>query len=143
MTQERYRAWRFDLPGHEETMPSGGIQIGSRGAPEMVSDDFSIRQALLLLISTARGERVMRPNFGCDLHRLAFAPNDDTTAGLAIHMVRRAITLWEPRVRLLRVDADRSVERPGVLHLLLDYAVLQSGTTERLAFDLDLNEGGT
>ena len=40
----------------------------------------------------------MRPGYGCHLFRLAFAPNDDTTAGLAIHYVRQALERWEPRI---------------------------------------------
>ena len=49
----------------------------------MVQYNDSIRQAILLLFSTRPGERVMRPDYGCDIHRLVFSPNDDTTAGLA------------------------------------------------------------
>ena len=67
----------------------------------MVEDDASIRQSLLLLLSTSPGERVMRPDYGCSLRRLVFAPNDDTTAGLAIHYVRQAVERWEPRVEIL------------------------------------------
>ena len=75
------------------------------GSIAMVEEDDAIRQALLLLISTRPGERVMRPAYGCDLERLIFSPNDDTTAGLAMHYVRQAVERWEPRVEILGVDA--------------------------------------
>ena len=69
--------------------------------------EASVRQAILLLLSTRPGERVMRPTYGCDLHRLVFSPNDDTTAGLAIHYVRQALERWEPRIEVIRLDAGR------------------------------------
>jgi len=48
----------------------------------------------------ASGERVLRPEYGCDLHRLVFSPNDATTAGLAVHYVRAALLRWEPRIEI-------------------------------------------
>ena len=60
----------------------------------------------------------MRPDYGCELHRLVFSPNDDTTAGLAIHYVRRALERWEPRVEVLsrRRHRDRGGRRPARRH---------------------------
>ena len=72
--------------------------------------DEAVRQSILLLLSTIPGERVMRPTYGCHLHRLVFWPNDDTTAGLAIHYVRRAVERFEPRVEVIRVDATRDAD---------------------------------
>ena len=66
----------------------------------MTSGPDAVRQSILLLLSTRPGERVMRPDNGCDLYRLAFAPSDDMTAGLAIHYVRQAVERWEPCARL-------------------------------------------
>src|ERR1017187_1926252 len=80
-----------------------------------------MRQALLLLLSTRPGERVMRPDYGCPLKGLGFEPNDDTTAGMAIGYIRRAIERWEPRVRIVRLDARRAEE--SRLGILLEFAV--------------------
>ena len=78
----------------------------------MVDESGSVRQAILLLISTTPGERVMRPNYGCALGRLVFSPNDDTTAGLATHYVRQALLRWEPRIQILQLEATRGSTRP-------------------------------
>lgn len=104
----RWRSWRFLVPPYDarEGAPVG-LVIDPAGGIDTVADDEAIRQSLMLLISTRPGERVMRPEYGCDLARLVFSPNDDTTAGLAIHFVRQAVERWEPRVEVLRVDAGR------------------------------------
>src|SRR5690349_19505038 len=106
MNPPRYRAWRFLQPSFDVPETAAGLRVGARGAIEMVDEWGSVRQAILLLLSTRPGERVMRPEYGCDLHRLVFSPNDATTAGLAIHYVRQALERWEPRIDILRLDAD-------------------------------------
>jgi phage baseplate assembly protein W len=112
MSVDRFRAWRFLFPGVDVPGDAGGLHIAATGGIDMVREDDSVRQAILLLISTIPGERVMRPLYGCHLHRLIFSPNDDTTAGLAIHYVRSALERWEPRIEVLRLDAQR--EPPDV-----------------------------
>src|SRR3954447_22640679 len=138
--QGRYRAWRFVHPDVvlDENTPSGGLQVTPRGRIEMVEGDASIRQSLLLLLSTSPGERVMRPPYGCNLQRLVFGPNDDTTAGLAIHYVRQAVERWEPRVEVLDVDAGPDPDDPWRLVILLDYRVRASLSPGQLVFSVDL-----
>jgi len=115
--------------------------IDPAGAIDTVADDEAIRQSLLLLISTRPGERVMRPEYGCDLSRLVFAPNDDTTAGLAIHFVRKAVERWEPRVEVLSVDARLDPEEATRLEIVLDYRVRATLRADSVAVGLDLQEG--
>lgn len=138
--QGRYRAWRFVHPDVvlDENTPSGGLQVTPRGRIEMVEGDASIRQSLLLLLSTSPGERVMRPQYGCNLRRLVFGPNDDTTAGLAIHYVRQAVERWEPRVEVLAVDAGRDAVYPERLVIALDYRVRATRRADTLVYPLDL-----
>ena len=84
----------------------------------------------------------MRPTYGCDLFKLVFWPNDDTTAGLAMHYVREAVTRWEPRVDRLNVDATRHPDDPSRLNIDLDYRVRSTGEQDRLSVQLDLQGSG-
>jgi phage baseplate assembly protein W len=104
----------------------------------MVEEQDSVRQAILMLLSTAPGERVMRPDYGCDLQRLVFSPNDDTTAGLAIHYVRLALERWEPRIEILQLDANQNAERPELLDISIEYRVRTTQRAERLGLSLNL-----
>jgi uncharacterized protein len=122
---------RFAHPDFDDAA-SVGLVVSGTGRLETVSGPELIRQSLLLLLSTYPGERVMRPDYGSELLTLAFARNDDTTAGLAIHYVRQAVERFEPRVRILRVDAGRSPERPERLDILLEYQPKLGGTPEAL-----------
>ena len=138
----RWSSWRFRVPPYDA--PPGepvGLVVDPSGAIDTVADDEAIRQSLLLLISTRPGERVMRPEYGCDLSRLVFSPNDDTTAGLAIHFVRQAVERWEPRVEVLRVDAARDPEESTRLQIALDYRVRATLRGDTLVVGVDLQEG--
>jgi len=141
MRPERIRGWHFVLPEQAEPGTVPGPRISLTGGIEMISGAALLRQAIWLLLKTRPGERVMRPEYGCDLHRLFFAPNDDTTAGLAIHYVRRALDRWEPRIEVLRLDANRQPERPEVLVIELDYRVRATREAGALTVALDLAGG--
>ena len=136
MNAPRYRAFRFWHADVDDEAP--GLSVGAQGRLQMVDERASVRQAIFLLLSTQPGERVMRPTYGCAIHRLTFAPNDDTTAGLAIHYVEHAVRRWEPRVELLEVDATRDPERATRLDVRLRYRVRATSEVDELfvAFDL-------
>lgn len=134
----RFRALRFvhpDVAGDA----AGGLRLSPRVGFEMVAEDDSIRQAILLLLSTVPGERVMRPTYGCLLHRVVFSPNDDTTAGLAIHYVRQALEWWELRIDVLDVDAQRNPADPGRLDLTLVYRVKATLKLDRIELPVQLS----
>ena len=141
MNGSRFRAWRFVHPDLPYALEDTGLQLTARGGIDMIAGDDSVRQAILLLLSTAPGERVMRPQYGCLVHRLIFSPNDDTTAGLAIYYVRRALELNEPRVEIVQLDAQRHPEEDERLEINLVYRVRATQRTEQLAFSLDLSGG--
>ena len=141
MTADRYRSWRFvhpDLVPAEGTR-TGGLQLTSGGGLDTVAGDASVRQAILLLLSTSPGERVMRPTYGCHLRRLVFSPNDDTTAGLAIHYVRTALEAWEPRIDIVRLDAHRHPVLSEVLEIVLEYRVRETHRHDTLTYGISLS----
>lgn len=140
MKPARYRTFQFVHPDFDRAEGGAGLRVSNRGRLEMVEGEASVRQAILLLLSTRPGERVMRPEYGCDLQRLVFSPNDDTTAGLAIHYVKRALERWEPRVEVVRLDARRSEDEawPGLLEIHLEYHVPATQQIEPLVYRFDL-----
>ncbi|MBR0748768.1 GPW/gp25 family protein [Bradyrhizobium japonicum] len=137
--------WLFD--GLGRTGDGGAIGAGPTlkpsGAIAMIEGDAVVKQAIMMLLSTSPGERVMRPDYGCALNRLVFEPNDATTAGLAIHYVRQALIRWEPRIEILRIDTrsgsngDRSDDGHN-LYLDLYYRVRASRQMQQITMNIDL-----
>jgi len=94
----------------------------------MAESDNSIRQAIWIILATAPGERIMRPDFGCGIHDLVFAVNDVTTRTRVAQQVRDALVLWEPRIDVL----DVTVETKGRGELLLINIQYRARTSNNL-----------
>jgi phage baseplate assembly protein W len=138
MSQPVYRTPRFLHPDLAAAGVLPGFGVSPTGGLAMVEMEDSIRQAIFLLITTIPGERVMRPDYGCDIYRLVFAPNDDTTAGLAIHFVKRALDRFEPRIDVVRLDAGANADDAGQLDVSLEYRVRATQRLDRLTVSLSL-----
>ncbi|MBN1983467.1 MAG: GPW/gp25 family protein [Chitinivibrionales bacterium] len=137
MNIQRFCAWRFDCIQNAGINPQG-LTLSNRGEIEMISDEESIRQSIMILLSTVPGERLMHPEYGCDLSRILFNPNDDTTAGLALYYVKKALQRYETRIEILRIDARINQERSEQLDIVLDYRIVATQQQQRIAFPITL-----
>lgn len=140
MTDARHRAAAFVVEGFDDG--PAGLRTDALGRLATVTDAASVRQALLLLLSTRPGERVNRAGYGCHLFRLAFEPADDTTAGLAIHYVSRAVETWEKRVTVLGIEAGIPADDPSVLEVRMRYRVNATQATDEVAVAVPILDAG-
>jgi phage baseplate assembly protein W len=101
----------------------------------------SIRQSIWIILSTAPGERVMRPDFGCAIHDLVFAPNSAATQGMAEHHVREALLRWEPRIEVLDVTAVASGGQDEELLIGINYRVRTTDSRFNLVYPFYLDRG--
>lgn len=138
MTPRSSASWRFSHPDFDAQDAASGLTLTATGRVAMVEGQASVRQSLLLLLTTVPGERVMRPDYGCELHLLVFSPNDETTHGLAIHYVRQAVARWVPHAEVVEIDATRSDEAPERMLLRLHYRLQQTLEAEVLEMSFDL-----
>ena len=121
--------WKFPL----QVTPTGGIATSS--------EEQKIQESLLLILSTAPGERLMLPDFGCGIHDLVFAPNDTSTVTTVVDLVRRALTRYEPRVDVLEVTAQTSSEQPNLLLIRVDYRIRDNNAMTNLVYPFFITEG--
>ena len=82
------------------------LQVDRRGGIALASDETDVDQAIHLILSTAKGERPMRPEFGCGVHDFVFDTIDATTVAQMEGEVRDALDHWEPRIEVVDVDFD-------------------------------------
>lgn len=105
------------------------------------ADEEKIQQAIKVVLGTARGERVMRPDFGSRLRDLVFAPLNSSTKSLVARAVTDALVKWEPRIDVLNVRADDKVTDPGTLVVNIEYRVRATNSVFNLVYPLYLREG--
>ena len=106
--------------------PSGGIALQRH--------ERDVDEAIRIILSTAKGERHMRPQFGCGIHELVFAPNNATTAGLVESYVEEAIGWWEPRVEVLEVNVDTDDDERNLLIITIHYRVRATNDERNLVY---------
>jgi len=94
----------------------------------------AIEESIRIILGTAKGERIMRPDFGCSLNRLVFSPNNTSTAGLAMFHVREALKKWEPRIEVLDVDANPDQTERNVLLITVEYRIFETNTEHNLVY---------
>ena len=110
------------------------VAVTTAGLIEPSYYEDSIRDAIWLILNTAKGERVMRPEFGCGIHDLVFAVNDATTAGQVAEQVRQALVMWEPRIDLLDVTAAPQSGEANTLLIRIVYRTRTTNTVFNLVY---------
>jgi phage baseplate assembly protein W len=115
--------------------------LDERGTVALTSDENEIEQSIQIIMNTAPGQRVMRPEFGCRIHELVFAPNNATTAGLAIRYVNEALGQWEPRITVRRVDVNSDPKDDARLLISIDYQVNARHSNRSLVYPFYLIPG--
>jgi phage baseplate assembly protein W len=104
------------------------------GRIELARRETDIEQAIQMILLTPKGQRVMRPDFGCHIHELVFAPIDGATSGLAAYYVEEALRMWEPRIRVRSVRADRDSADDSCLLIEIDYEINATHDRRSLVF---------
>ncbi len=122
---------RRDFLGTGWAFPVG---VDAHGGIALISQERSIEEAIHLILLTPKGQRVMRPEFGCQIHELIFAPNDATTAGLAAYYVEEALGMWEPRIRVQEVMAHPDPANPERLLVEIRYEIKATHDSRSLVF---------
>lgn len=111
-----------------------------KGTIELVEDKEDIQQSIQILLSTALGERVMRPDFGCNLKIFQFEPMNSGFLAYMRDLVYKALVLHESRIRVeeINIAADEQVE--GKLLIIIDYMVRRSNSRNNFVYDYYLNQ---
>ncbi|WP_435158797.1 GPW/gp25 family protein [Haladaptatus sp. DFWS20] len=107
---------------------------------ELSTAEADVRQAIYLVLSTAKGERIMRPDFGCGIHEYAFATIDTTTRNLIASTVRDALVKWEPRIEVKDVDVSTEELASGKLLIRVSYRIRTTNTEFNLVYPFYLQE---
>lgn len=110
------------------------MRTDATGSIALVQGDRELVESIHLILATAPGERPMRPEFGCAIHDLAFAPADAATAGRIAYEVRVALERWEPRVTLQDVVVNFDEVDSGRLLIEILYSVRGTNDPRNLVF---------
>jgi phage baseplate assembly protein W len=116
------KGWRFP------------VAINLTGGLSSSQLEESVRESIFIILGTAPGERVKRPDFGCRIHDLMFDPNNGITAGRAVYYCEEALYKYEPRIRKLEVQAAPNSVEPNRLDIRITYQLTNESAKKNLVY---------
>ena len=122
------KGWRFP------------VAINLTGGISSSAYEENIRESIFIILGTATGERLNRPEFGCEIHELMFAPNNPMTAALAQHYCEEALFKWEPRIENVTVRARPSESEPNRLDVRISYLISDTNDERNLVYPFYLKQ---
>lgn len=134
-----YRDTARDFLGRGWSFPVGVDP--ATGRVLSASSEEDIRQAVRLILGTGKGERVMRPEFGCSLRSFVFDHMDYTTQTQMEREAQEALIRWEPRITDVQVRVERDPGDDGCVLLHVSYVVRATNNPYNLVYPYYINEG--
>jgi phage baseplate assembly protein W len=110
------------------------MRADAAGGIALVSGEREIEEAMRLVLATAPGERPMRPEFGCAVHELVFAPVNAGTVGRIQYEVRLTLDRWEPRITVTDVEVTIDAGDTSILYIDVRYTIRGTNNPRSLVF---------
>jgi uncharacterized protein len=110
------------------------MRVDASGGIALSGAEGDVGAAMRMILSTAPGERVFRPDFGCRIWDLLFHPINASTIGLMAEAVRAAVGQWEPRVDLEDVTIEPDPYGQGLVHIDLTYRIRATNDRRNLVY---------
>jgi uncharacterized protein len=111
------------------------VEVNNTGALKLAPYEESVRQSIWLILGTAKGERLMRPDFGCGIYDLVFEVNTPSTAGKIADAVQESLLLHEPRIEVVNVQVSSISDEEGEKLLIsIDYQIRATNTVFNLVY---------
>lgn len=110
------------------------VSLNLNGGVSTSQLEENVRQSIFIILGTAPGERVKRPDFGCSIHDLMFAPNNEVTAARAEIYCEEAIYKYEPRISQVTCHARAHPDQPNRLDVRVEYVIAGKNDKRNLVF---------
>jgi uncharacterized protein len=118
------------------------VQLSPSSTFNMSAYEEKVRQSILIILGTGRGERVMRPEFGCGIHDFVFESMNSSTIARMEASIREGLTQWEPRIEVISVNIGTEELDGGKIFIEVKYMVRATNNQFNIVYPFYLKEGG-
>jgi phage baseplate assembly protein W len=122
---------RDEIIGAGWTFP---MRFNAAGGVGLSTRERKIEESIRLILSTAVGERPMRPEFGCKIHDYVFGVPDADTANEIAVAVKASLRRWEPRVQIMDVNVAPDPDDAALLWIDISYQAVDTNDPRNLVF---------
>lgn len=107
----------------------------------MVSDVMDIEESIRIILSTLPGERLMQPDFGCNIRKLVFEIADSRLLNELNHLIYHALLHYEPRINFISATILDQADTEGLLNVQLTYSIIATNTRHNMVYPFYYLEG--
>jgi len=122
------KGWRFP------------VNVDSGGDIAISQYEEDVKEAIEVILSTSKGERMMHPDFGCGIYDFVFATPNVATKGMIEESVKDSLVFWEPRIEVKDVDISEDGSENGKILISIDYLVRATNNEFNLVYPFYLKE---
>ena len=133
-----------DLPNSKAFLGKGWrFPIATDSSLKIETSDYeqNIHESIKIILGTRKGERVMRPDFGCGIHDLVFETLSSVSLGQIEQSIGDALRIYEPRIELLTLEISHEQIDRGYLMIFINYRVISTNNRFNLVFPFYIKEG--
>ena len=116
------------------------LQVNASGGIARARYEQRVEESIYLILSTAKGERMMLRDFGCGIHDRVFAPNNSVVLSTVVSEVRDALVRFEPRIDVLDITAESAPDQQNLLLIRIDYRIRANQALGNLTYPFYINE---
>ncbi|WP_297946403.1 GPW/gp25 family protein [uncultured Fibrobacter sp.] len=120
------RGWKFPLKFENGTVT-------------MSEAEEDIEESLRILLGTHPGERIMRPEFGCGIHKYCFNDYSNVTLLQITDEIKDAIKQFEPRIEIENIDI-KAEAMDEVMEICIYYKIIATNSRRNLVYPFYINE---
>jgi phage baseplate assembly protein W len=117
------------------------VETDHQGNVKLTGSEENVKQSVRIILGTAKGERVMRPEFGCDIHDQVYSSLSPATLNRIEEGVRSALVRWEPRIDVESVDAAPDPTEPNKVRVDIEYWVESTNSRDNMVYPFSVQEG--
>ena len=127
-------------PGFLGTGWSFPVSFQKNIGVNMAAGEEDIKASLQILLSTTLGERIMEPEYGCNMQELLFEPLSTTMNTFISNKIKTAMLLNEPRINVSNINLNTANEADGIVLIEIDYTIIITNTRYNMVFPFYKNE---
>lgn len=107
---------------------------------KLVESNNDIHESLKILLSTVKGERIFRPEYGCNIQQWVFSKMTLSERTLIIDTIKKSIKIGEPRITLTNVSVEIKDSNEGILWINIHYVINTTNTPDNIVFPFYFKE---
>lgn len=118
------------------------LKIDASGKFALSRYEEDIKESIRIILGTVPGERIMQPEFGCGIYDYVFSTINISNLALMEEEVKKALTLYEPRIEIIDIKASPDTNKDGLVLIEIEYHIISTNSRQNLVYPFYLTEGG-